>query len=110
MLNCNDMASDLFARYNFTGVHPVVLYGMGILCALLTIGEFLITGSSSVIIFMTLIPWCLCAPYCMRWARLGKLSVTWAFAIGVFFGLLGLAAYWVYFKAKGGDKGGTSNW
>ena len=104
------MAGDLFARYDFTGVHPVILYGFGILWVLLTIGEFLIDGSTSAIIVSTLIPWCLCAPYCMRWARLGKLSVTWAFAIAIIFGLLGWIAYWIYFKAKGGDKGGISNW
>jgi hypothetical protein len=33
--------------------------------------------------------------------------VTWAFAIGIILGLLGLLIYWIYFKGKGGSKEGT---
>jgi len=102
--------ADIFARYDFTGVHPAVLYGLGILCVILAIGDFLVAGSTSGFIIGDLIPWCLSAPYCMRWARLGKLNVTWAFAIGIIFNLLGLVVYWIYYRAKGGDKGGISNW
>jgi hypothetical protein len=104
------MAGDLFARYDFTGVHPVVLYGLAILSIILAISDYLLVGSSGMFIVGNLLPWCLSAPYCMRWARLGKLNVTWAFAIGIIFNLLGLVAYWLYYKAKGGDKGGISNW
>lgn len=104
-----DMA-DLFARYDFTGVNRVVLYGMAILTILLTLAEYLAVGYTLSVVWGIVIPWALAAPYNMRWARLGKLNVTWAFAIGTFFGLLGLVGYWIYYKVKGGDKGGVSRW
>jgi hypothetical protein len=95
-----------FARYDFTGVRPVVLYGLGLLSVLIVIGDLLSSGSAAYPLAM-IISWGVAAPYCVRWARQGRLSVTRAFAIGIILGLLGLLIYWIYFKGKGGSKEGT---
>jgi hypothetical protein len=51
-----------------------------------------------------LISWSLTAPYCIKWARQGRLGVTWALTIGIIPGLPGLLKYWIYFKVKAGVK------
>jgi hypothetical protein len=36
-----------FTRYDFTGVRPVVLYGLGLLSVLIVIGDLLSSGSAA---------------------------------------------------------------
>jgi hypothetical protein len=93
-------------RYNFTGVHPVVLYGPGVLSVIIITGSILSHDSAAFPIGL-LISWSLTAPYGAKWARLGQLRVTRAFAIGIISGLPGMLIYWICFRMEGGSKEGT---
>jgi len=97
------MANDVEGKFDPSGVHPWVKYGLPILTIPIIIESF-VSGGNLIGIVALAIAFFFAGPQCVKWAKEGKLNQTWAYFIGVIFILLGVLIYWIYFKVKGGSR------
>ena len=90
------MVNEIEGKFDISGVHPWVKYGLAILLILAAIESTISTGYLNIIALG--IAWFYAGPQCVKWAQQENHNQTWAFIIGVVFNLVGVFAYWLYKK------------
>jgi len=91
------MANEIKDKFDTSGVHPWVKYGLAILLIIVAIDN-LLSGSYLLAIIPIAISWFYSGPQCVKWAQEGRHNQTWAFFIGVVFNLVGVLLYWLFIK------------
>jgi hypothetical protein len=90
------MVNEVEEKFDISGVHPWVKYGLALLLIFALIDSFL--SERYINIIPIGIAWFFAGPQCVKWARKEKHNLTWAFFIGVMFNLVGVLAYWLHIK------------